>query len=148
MYEFQKYRLEMVREETIMTSFPDVLKSSMDLHKPFIDMGLHKNPEENFIVLAINAKGQVIGMTTAAKGDLCSCTTHPREIFKFAVCCNAGSVVFAHNHPSGDPTPSDMDILTTKRLAEAGELLGIPVLDHIIVGNEESYISMKAKGLF
>ena len=63
-----------------------------------------------------------------------------------AVRRSAGSVVFIHNHPSGDPSPSDADIQTTKRLMEAGMILGIPVLDHIIIGDGE-YISMKAKGL-
>ena len=67
-------------------------------------------------------------------GDLCSSTTHPREVFVDAVRRSAGSVVFVHNHPSGDPSPSDMDIVTTKRLMQAGEILGITVLDHIVIG--------------
>ena len=146
---FQKYRLEVVREETFDRDYTISPKNSADIFKYLVDVcRLHKNPSEVFIVIAINAKGQTIGFTTAAVGDLCSAPTHPREIFKFAVCSNAGSIVCAHNHPSEDPTPSEADIFTAKRLAEVGELLGIPVLDHIIVGNESSYVSMKAKGLF
>ena len=94
----------------------------------------------------INAKGQIIEETRVSIGDLCSSTTHPREVFIEAVRRSAGSVVFIHNHPSGDPTPSEMDISTTKRLMEAGEILGIPVLDHIIIGDGK-YVSMKGRGI-
>lgn len=102
--------------------------------------------KEYFISLMINAKGQIIEETRVSIGDLCSSTTHPREVFIEAVRRSAGSVVFIHNHPSGDPTPSEMDISTTKRLMEAGEILGIPVLDHIIIGDGK-YVSMKGRGI-
>lgn len=148
-YHFQKYRLEVVKEETFDREYSVNVKSTEDVFKYLIDVcRIHKHPNEVFIVIAINAKGNIIGFTTAAVGDLCSAQTHPREVFKFAVCSNAGSVIFAHNHPSEDPTPSGADIATTKRLAEVGEILGIPVLDHIIVGNESSYTGMKARGFF
>lgn len=102
--------------------------------------------KEHFVSLLINAKGEIIEETEISIGDLCSSTTHPREVFVDAVRRSAGSVVFVHNHPSGDPNASDTDIETTKRLIEAGRILGIPVLDHIIIGDGR-YISMKAKGL-
>lgn len=79
-------------------------------------------------------------------GDLCSSTTHPREVFVDAVRRSAGSVVFLHNHPSGDPEPSEADVETTVRLMEAGAILGIPVLDHIVIG-DGNYVSMKARGM-
>ena len=88
----------------------------------------------------------LIEETEVSIGDLCSSSTHPREVFVDAVKRSAGSVVFLHNHPSGDPSPSDTDIQTTKRLIEAGTILGIPVLDHIIIG-DGIYVSMKAMGL-
>ncbi|GAJ06074.1 unnamed protein product, partial [marine sediment metagenome] len=72
---------------------------------------------------------------------------HPREVFKEAVSSGAASVILAHNHPSGDPTPSEDDIKLTKRLVEAGEIMGIEVLDHIIVCDKE-YLSMKGRNLF
>ena len=78
-------------------------------------------------------------------GDLNSSASHPREVFSPAVRRSAGSVAFIHNHPSGDPAPSDADIDSTKRLVEAGNLLGIPVIDHIIIGDGE-YVSMKRLG--
>jgi len=102
--------------------------------------------KEYFYSLLINAKGEIIEECNISIGDLCSSTTHPREVFVDAVRRSAGSVIFVHNHPSGDPTPSQADIDTTKRLMEVGILLGIPVLDHIIIG-DGSFISMKAQGL-
>lgn len=102
--------------------------------------------KEHFLCLLINVKGEIIGEVEVSVGDLCSSATHPREVFVDAVRRSAGSVIFIHNHPSGDPQPSAADIETTKRLTEAGELLGIPVLDHIIIGDGR-YVSMRARGL-
>ena len=80
-------------------------------------------------------------------GSLDTSVVHPREVFKEAISSTSASVIFAHNHPSGDPTPSKEDIELTKRLAKAGEIMGIEVLDHIIVC-DRSYLSLKAKNLF
>ncbi len=102
--------------------------------------------KEHFVCMLINVKGEIIEESCISIGDLCSSVTHPREVFVDAVRRSAGSVVFIHNHPSGDPTPSEADVATTKRLIEAGQILGIPVLDHIVIGDGE-YVSMKAKGL-
>ena len=99
--------------------------------------------KEHFISLMINAKGEIIEETKISVGDLCSSTTHPREVFVDAVRRSAGSVVFLHNHPSGDPVPSEADVITTKRLMQAGE---IPVLDHIVIGDGK-FVSMKNAGL-
>lgn len=121
------------------------IESSSDIAAIFMErMRYYK--KEHFINLMINVKGQIIEEAEVSVGDLCSSTTHPREVFVDAVRRSAGSVVFIHNHPSGDPTPSDTDIATTKRLMEAGEILGIPVLDHIIIG-DGCYVSMRAKGM-
>lgn len=132
-----------------MASIPaeekDVIKSSSNIADIFMErMRYYK--KEHFISLMINAKGQIIEETEVSIGDLCSSTTHPREVFIDAVRRSAGSVIFVHNHPSGDPTPSEMDVTTTKRLIEAGEILGIPVLDHIVIGDGK-YVSMKASGM-
>ena len=94
----------------------------------------------------INVKGEIIEEAEVSIGDLCSSTTHPREVFIDAVRRSAGSVIFIHNHPSGDPTPSSADIETTRRLIESGDILGIPVLDHIVIG-DGCYISMRAQGM-
>lgn len=122
-----------------------VIKSSSNIADIFMErMRYYK--KEHFVSLMINAKGQIIEETEISIGDLCSSTTHPREVFVEAVRRSAGSVAFIHNHPSGDPTPSEADILTTKRLMEAGEILGIPVLDHIIIGDGK-YVSLRASGM-
>lgn len=121
------------------------IESSSDIAGIFMEkMRYYK--KEHFVNLMINAKGQIIEETEVSVGDLCSSTTHPREVFVDAVRRSAGSVVFVHNHPSGDPSPSDMDIVTTKRLMQAGEILGIPVLDHIVIG-DGCYVSMRAEGM-
>ena len=80
-------------------------------------------------------------------GSLNVSVVHPREVFKRAILQNANSIILMHNHPSGDPTPSKEDIDMTDRLIEAGELLGIRVLDHIVIGDENNYISLKQENL-
>lgn len=122
-----------------------IIRSSQDIADIFMEkMRYYK--KEHFISLMINAKGEIIEETEVSIGDLCSSSTHPREVFVNAVKRSAGSVVFLHNHPSGDPMPSQTDIDTTRKLMDAGAILGIPVLDHIIIG-DGTYVSMKARGL-
>jgi len=88
-----------------------------DIHKYLIDVcRLHRNAQEVFLVLAVNAKGFIIGSMTAGVGDLCSVPVHPREIFKFAIASNTGGIICAHNHPSEIITPSDLDIEVTRSL--------------------------------
>lgn len=100
---------------------------------------------EVFMVFHLNAKNQVIHSETISVGSLTSSLVHPRELFKGAIKRSAAAVVLAHNHPSGDPTPSEDDLVLTRRLAQAGDLLGIRVLDHIIVGYGR-FISLKERG--
>lgn len=97
---------------------------------------------ELFFVLNLQTNGQVINVNIASMGTLNSCILSPREIFKASILSNAASVVLMHNHPSGDCTPSKQDVLVTKRLVACGELIGITVLDHIILGRG-TYLSMK-----
>lgn len=102
--------------------------------------------KEHFLVLSLDTRNHPIDTQTVSIGSLDSSIVHPREVFKEAISSCAASVIFIHNHPSGDPEPSEDDIKLTKRLVEAGEILGIEVLDHIIVCDSE-YLSMKAKNL-
>jgi len=121
------------------------IEKSSDIAELFMErMRYHR--KEHFISLLIDVKGRIIEESQVSIGDLCSSTTHPREVFINAVRRSAGSVVFVHNHPSGDPTPSETDIETTKRLIKAGEILGIPVLDHIVIGDGR-YVSMRGMGM-
>ena len=101
---------------------------------------------EHFVVVSLTTKNRVIAIETASIGSLNSSIVHPREIFKNAIKLNSAAVVLAHNHPSGDPAPSREDLEVTKRLVEAGKLIGIEVLDHIIIG-VDAYTSFKEQGL-
>ena len=96
--------------------------------------GLKLAPVEEIHVVTLNAKGIVIDAHLVTRGTLRNSLVHPREFFKPALLDHANTVIAVHNHPSGDPTPSELDIQVTKRLIGAGELLGINLLDHIIVG--------------
>lgn len=102
---------------------------------------------EHFCALFLNTKNQVIAREKISVGTLNSSTVHPRELFKGAVLKSAAALILVHNHPSGDPTPSREDLEVTRRLREAGEIMGIEVLDHIIIGDNK-FTSLKAKGLF
>jgi DNA repair protein RadC len=99
---------------------------------------------EHFVVLLLDTKNRVIASPTISVGTLSSSLLHPREVFKPAVKASAASVVLVHNHPSGDVRPSAEDRAATRRLLEAGEIFGIEVLDHVIIG--ERYLSMKESG--
>lgn len=102
--------------------------------------------KEHFRSLCLNTKKCLLHMDTISIGDLSSSIAHPREIFYPAVQHLADSVIVAHNHPSGDPTPSDVDITLTNRLHKVGELLGIKLIDHIIVGSG-CFISLRREGV-
>jgi DNA repair protein RadC len=103
--------------------------------------------KEHFLVLCLDTRNRLIDRKPVSVGSLDTSIVHPREVFAEAVSCRAASVIFAHNHPSGDPEPSKEDVELTKRLAKAGEIMGIDVLDHIIVC-DKSHVSLKARNLF
>jgi DNA repair protein RadC len=101
---------------------------------------------EHFWVLLLNTKSHIICMKEISVGSLSAAVVHPREVFEMAVKHHAASMILIHNHPSGDPTPSREDIAITERLVKAGKIMDIPVLDHVILGNNR-YASLKKKGL-
>ncbi|MGF6376120.1 DNA repair protein RadC [Clostridiales Family XIII bacterium PM5-7] len=101
--------------------------------------------KEHFKTVLVNSKAEIIATDNVSIGELSSTVVHPREVFNLAVRKSAAAVIFVHNHPSGDPKPSDEDIITTKRLVEGGDLLGIRVLDHIIIGDGK-YTSLRGMG--
>ncbi len=102
---------------------------------------------EHFRVINLNTKNQILAVDTVSIGSLDASLVHPREVFKLPIKRSAASLILVHNHPSGDTSPSREDIEVTKRLAEAGRLLGISVLDHIIIGHN-NFLSMKEKEYF
>ena len=101
--------------------------------------------QEVFIVVLLDTKNQIIRWREVYRGGLQNVEVHPREIFKAALEVSAAGMILIHNHPSGDPVPSRADIHTTKILVAAGELMGVPILDHIIIAGE-TYKSLKASG--
>jgi DNA repair protein RadC len=108
---------------------------------------LRHETREHFKVLLLDTRNQVTRVNTVSVGTLTESIVHPREVFREAIRHSAAALIAVHNHPSGDPTPSPEDIQVTKRLDEAGRLVGIDLLDHVIVGDGR-YISLKEKGLF
>lgn len=123
-----------------------VIRSPRDAADLFMDR-LRFEKKEYFIVVHLDTKNQVIAEEVVSIGSLDSSIVHPREIFKTALKKSSASIICIHNHPSGDPTPSREDVLVTKRLAEVGQIMGIEVLDHIVVG-EQRFASLKEQGLF
>jgi DNA repair protein RadC len=108
--------------------------------------GIKDKAKEHFKLILLNTRNRVIGISTISIGTLNASLVHPREVFREAVIHSASSVVLAHNHPSGDTEPSGEDLTITRRIAEAGKIMGIEVLDHIIV-TAKGYTSFREKGL-
>lgn len=108
---------------------------------------LRGKKKEHFLALLLDTRSRLIKVSEISIGSLDTSIAHPREVFKEAISASAASVIFAHNHPSGDPEASEDDIKLTKRLASAGEIIGIDVLDHIIICDKK-YLSLKRDGLF
>jgi DNA repair protein RadC len=123
-----------------------VLKSPEDV-AALMRGKLKGKKKEHFWVLCLDTRNRLINYKPVSIGSLDTSIVHPREVFKEAVSSSAASVIFVHNHPSGDPEPSKEDIELTKRLVKAGEIIGIDVLDHIVVC-DKNYLSLKAKNLF
>jgi len=123
-----------------------MLKSPEDV-VAVVKSQLKGKKKEHFLVICLDTRNKFINCRPVSIGSLDTSIVHPREVFKEAVSSSAASVIFVHNHPSGDPGPSKEDVELTKRLAKAGEIIGIDVLDHIIVC-DKGYLSLKAKNLF
>ncbi|MCU6711090.1 DNA repair protein RadC [Paenibacillus sp. J5C_2022] len=130
----------------IRSKLPDVLsvRSPKDA-ADYLMEDLRYLKKEHFVCLFLNTKNHIIARETLSMGTLNASLVHPREVFRAAIKCSSASIICAHNHPSGDPTPSPEDIHLTKRLAEAGQLVGIDILDHIVIG-DGSFVSLKEQG--
>lgn len=102
---------------------------------------------EEFLAVLLDGKGRNIGFNVVSVGTLTASLVHPREVFKAAILANAASIILVHNHPSGDPTPSEEDRALTRRLKQAGELVGIKILDHVVIGDGRFYSFVESGSL-
>ncbi|MCT4632171.1 MAG: DNA repair protein RadC [Firmicutes bacterium] len=111
----------------------------------YLESQLRFEKKEYFVILLLDTKNQVIAKEVISVGSLNSSIVHPREVFKVAIKRSAASIILAHNHPSGNTSPSQEDIKVTKRLIETGDIVGVKVLDHIIIG-DGGYLSLREEG--
>lgn len=136
--------LKLVREAS--TLYPTRKINAPEDAAALLEKFIGDSDREHVVALYLNTKNEPVAIHTVSIGTISSCLIHPREIFKGALLANSSALILAHCHPSGNPEPSKEDLEITKRLAQAGELLGIELLDHIIIGSEGRYISLKGKG--
>lgn len=137
-----------VLEKEFSANYPElshIIRSPLDvvtLGKEV--MHIHEKPEEYMYMVCMNTKNKVTGVFEISHGNVNSSIATPREVFQKALLANAVSIILMHNHPSGESTASREDIEVTKRLVEAGKIVGVDVLDHIIIGDK--YSSLKEQG--
>ncbi len=119
-------------------------RGSNDIYRAFRQLA--EMPAESFLVVHLDSKNRMVGMTTCSIGSMTASLVHPRDVFRPAIANMTAGLIFIHNHPSGDPAPSKEDLDITKRLCEVGNLIGIRCLDHIIIGSGR-YFSFADQGL-
>ena len=134
MYRFNEHNGEKVKSPEMIYETIKSVMQQMDTDR------------EHLLNVMLNTKNQIIGIEIIAIGTLNACICHPREIFYPAVANKAASIIIAHNHPSGDPTPSQEDVVVAKKIKDGGQLLGIDLLDSIVIG-KDTYCSMKDEGM-
>ena len=135
--------IKMVKESSFLYQ-TRTISSPKDAYE-MIKEQLEGLDREQFIIACLNTKNEPTNISVVSVGSLNKAIVHPREVFKTAILSNAASVMAFHNHPSGETTPSQQDIQLTNRLYEVGELLGIKLLDHLIIG-DRTFTSLKEKG--
>jgi DNA repair protein RadC len=140
------YELKVIRERKEGYGLRQHFRSSQDIYEMFRERFLRADREE-FVVLLLDAKNKLLGFHVVSVGSLTSSVVHPREVFKIAILGNAAAIILLHNHPSGDPTPSNEDLSITTRLRQIGDVLGIRVLDHVVIGDGR-YVSFVDDGYF
>lgn len=140
-----RFDVRLVRDGRVATLEPTIIRRPEDT-LPVLEAELSEIGYEKFIALALNTKNHVTAVLPVSSGSLNASIVHPRELFQRAILANCASLILAHNHPSGDPTPSPEDVSLTRKLIDAGLLIDIPILDHVILGYGK-YSSFKEMGL-
>ena len=141
-----RYSIRLVKESEIFYEHKRINGARM-VYDLLCTIGLHEKAGEEFHSFYLNTKNEIIGMEMISKGTLNASLVHPREVFKGALLANANALILAHNHPSGDVEPSSADKQVTERLVEAGRLLDVRILDHVIIGSKGGYFSFTESGL-
>lgn len=146
MKELVKYRLKLVREEEVeyrggaLQSPKAVVQAINEIFE------MDTQPAEIFVMLALDVKKKPVGCFLVSQGSLDATVVHPREVFQRALMVNAHSIIVAHNHPSGEVLPSHNDINLTKTLKDAGEIMNIDLVDHLIIGEDGKFYSFREEG--
>jgi DNA repair protein RadC len=146
--ELQASEVQIIYKSKVPVSKRVQIRNSQDAFKVFWaswDKDIIEHHEE-FKILLLNNKNDVLGIAEISKGGITSTIIDPRLIFQVALKCHASGVILCHNHPSSNPTPSESDVDITKKLIQAGSVLNIQVLDHIILCGDKSYISLGDEG--
>ena len=140
-------RVVLVKEKVGEYELPRKTKNPEEAYNAIkIIINVQEEAQEVFGILILNTKNEIVAVHEISRGTLNSSMVHPREVSKPAILHNAAVIICFHNHPSGDPEPSKKDIEITKLLVEAGKIMGIEILDHIIVG-DGGYVSLKERGV-
>ena len=140
-----RFDIRLVRDGRVATLEPTIIHHPSDT-LTIVEAELSELAYERFVALALNTKNHLTAVLPVSNGSLNASIVHPRELFQRAILANCAALIVAHNHPSGDPSPSPEDIALTRKLVDAGLLLDIPVLDHLILGYGR-YTSFKERGL-
>ena len=145
-YHISRYRLLLVKDGSITTTWDRQVRRSRDVVDLMVPV-LADLDREAFWVILLDTKNRATGLNLVSLGSLSATLVHPREVFKPLIVGNAAAGILVHNHPSGDPTPSGEDIALSRRLCEVGDLMGIRVLDHVVVGDGGAFRSLADDGL-
>ena len=125
----------------------DKITYPLDIVSYLRAIGIHEHEQEHFIVMFLDSKNKIKGYSTVSIGLIDRTCLHAREVFRNAILMGSSSIAIAHNHPSGDPTPSQNDIIVTKSLVDSGKIIDIKIIDHIIVAENNKYFSFKERGI-
>jgi DNA repair protein RadC len=145
-YSIPGFRIALVREPGVKLAGRPQARVLAEA-APMLAQYIGEVDREVFVIAMLTVRHRVIGLHTVSVGCLTSSLVHPREVFKPAILAGSAAILAAHSHPSGDPEPSSEDISLTRRLAAAGQLLGIELLDHVILGEAGRFVSLRERGV-
>ncbi len=145
-YTIPGFRIALVREPGVKLAERPSLKTPAEAARVLAEY-IGERDREVFVIALLTVRHRLIGVHTVSVGCLASSLVHPAMVMKPAILASAACLVLAHNHPSGCPEPSAEDVALTRRLVAAGQLIGIEVLDHVVLGEAGRYVSLKERGV-